>query len=104
MDVRKSSLFVLVVASVVLMSLASERPRNNQQTRTTRVIADGGSPMPPIPPQSIADGGSPMPPIPPQLITDGGSPMPPIPPQSITDGGSPMPPIPPQSTLSRVAA
>lgn len=56
-----------------------------------QLIADGGGPAPPYPPQKfgdlIADGGGPAPPYPPiavfgALIADGGGPAPPYPPSN----------------------
>src|SRR5258708_24074256 len=88
-------------------------------------VADGGAPVPPVPPPPkrngsanpqltlLADGGAPVPPVPTKppasyTIADGGAPVPPVPPpprlsSTLTpqanltaDGGAPVPPVPPK--------
>ena len=109
---------------VVALSLPSTNPLQHSQkllgnpAQTQR--ADGGGPVPPLPPPSflntlIADGGGPVPPLPPPnatslpavdqrspLLADAGGPVPPLPPPSFlntltADGGGPVPPLPPPS-------
>ncbi len=107
---RPYVLFPVILTSLVLANPVWDNARNDDPWGVPSLLADGGSPMPPIPPRTavkfVADGGSPMPPIPPRtavtFIADGGSPMPPIPPRTavkfVADGGSPMPPVPPRFT------
>lgn len=97
--------------------------QNSPSAARANRVADGGSPVPPVPPPPglangfrtpelmlVADGGSPVPPFS-QLLYDGGSPVPPVPPPPgvakgfripglmlAADGGSPVPPVPPVPT------
>jgi len=82
---------------VVALSLPSTNPSQHSQeplgTSATSQRADGGGPVPPLPPPSFlntltADGGGPVPPLPPPsflntLTADGGGPVPPLPPPSL---------------------
>ncbi len=71
MNSRKNRIFRLglFTLTVILSAYRTNQPFNDEQ-RSLSVqpqIADGGSPVPPIPPKAwlVADGGSPVPPIPP---------------------------------------
>ncbi len=124
-NARKNCILILSsLMLVVAVSLAStDRLQHSQEllgnpAQTQR--ADGGGPVPPLPPPSFlntltADGGGPVPPLPPPnaaslpsliqqslLLRDGGGPVPPLPPPSFintltADGGGPVPPLPPPS-------
>jgi hypothetical protein len=89
---------------VVALSLPSTNPLQHSQkllgnpALTQR--ADGGGPVPPLPPPDAAS----LPAVNQRspLLADGGGPVPPLPPPSflnplIADGGGPVPPLPPPS-------
>ncbi|HWW17886.1 MAG TPA: hypothetical protein VNY81_04610 [Candidatus Saccharimonadales bacterium] len=117
MNLRKVCTLILAVfTSLIILSgySTSHHWRGGQlvvaPSLPSEVIADGGGPAPPYPPNAsfgtlIADGGGPAPPYPPSasfgtLIADGGGPAPPYPPNPsfgtlIADGGGPARPYPP---------
>ena len=95
MNLRR--LCILIPSSLVfvlLLSLSSsDRSQHGQRLLVNPAetqVADGGGPVPPLPPKSFlntlsADGGGPVPPLPPvsflkTLTADGGGPVPPRPP------------------------
>jgi hypothetical protein len=94
MNVRR--LILSSFAFVALLSLClTNRPLDNpgfKDTPARTQRADGGGPVPPLPPYSstgilTADGGGPVPPLPPHsstgiLTADGGGPVPPLPPST----------------------
>jgi hypothetical protein len=116
MNVRK--LRSLTFASLLLIASSSlyptRHPQHHQllvspQVQGLDLVADGTSPVPPLPPNQlvnlVADGTSPVPPLPPNqlvnLVADGTSPVPPLPPGQVlnlvADGTSPVPPLPPNA-------
>jgi hypothetical protein len=88
-------LFASLCSLIIGLSLClSDRSQHSQQFVGTPLqihSADGGGPVPPLPPAAFrttltADGGGPVPPLPPAafmttLTADGGGPVPPLPPQ-----------------------
>ena len=98
MKVRRPYVLVQVIlTSLVLAIPAWDNPGKHDSFRAASFVADGGSPMPPLPPRAAVT-----------FIADGGSPMPPLPPRAavtfIAEGGSPMPPLPPRFTSSSYVA
>jgi hypothetical protein len=97
----------LVLSSLMLIGalslLSTQRLQHSQKllghpAQTQR--ADGGGPVPPLPPPNAASLPSANQQLP--LLADGGGPVPPLPPPSllqtlIADGGGPVPPLPPPS-------
>jgi hypothetical protein len=86
MKVRTSCvLFSVFLTSLVLANPVWDNARNDDPSGAAPFLADGGGPIPPIPPRTgvtlLADGGGPIPPIPPRtgvtLLADGGGPIPP---------------------------
>ncbi len=120
---RECGLILSSLMLIAALSLPSTHPSQHSQERLGNPAqtqrADGGGPVPPLPPPSFlntltADGGGPVPPLPPPsaalspfiqqspLLADGGGPVPPLPPPSFlntltADGGGPVPPLPPPS-------
>ena len=121
---RECGLILSSLMLIAALSLPSTHPSQHSQERLGNPAqtqrADGGGPVPPLPPPSFlntltADGGGPVPPLPPPnaaslpsanqqspLLADGGGPVPPLPPPSLlntltADGGGPVPPLPPPS-------
>ena len=91
MNLRR--LCILIPSSLLfalLLSLSSSDRSQHGQGFLQTQVADGGGPVPPLPPKSFlntlsADGGGPVPPLPPvsflkTLTADGGGPVPPRPP------------------------
>ena len=70
---RPYVLFPAILTSLVLALPVWGNARSDDPRGAASLLADGGSPMPPIPPRIavafIADGGSPMPPIPPRFAS-----------------------------------
>jgi hypothetical protein len=124
----------LILSSLTLVVVLSQ-PSTNLLQHSQKLLgnpaqtqrADGGRPVPPLPPPAsaslpslisqsplLADGGRPVPPLPPPsflktLTADGGRPVPPLPPPSFlntltADGGRPVPPLPPPSFLNTLTA
>ncbi len=107
---------IMVLSGLAILAIATLH--NSQQIsanlpttswHASRILADGGLPMPPWPSSGnvlLADGGLPMPPWPSSgnvLLADGGLPMPPWPSSGnvlLADGGLPMPPWPPSGNLA----
>ncbi len=127
---RECGLILSSLMLIAALSLPSTHPSQHSQERLGNPAqtqrADGGGPVPPLPPPSFlntltADGGGPVPPLPPPsllntLTADGGGPVPPLPPPSaalspfiqqsplLADGGGPVPPLPPPSFLNTLTA
>src|SRR5216683_2456462 len=112
---KLSSLVLAAFTSIVLVAPSvspTDQPRYDRQSVSAPIhpqVADGGAPVPPVPPNPhfnglVADGGAPVPPVPPpippsNLTADGGAPVPPVPPKPfpktlVADGGAPVPPVP----------
>ena len=86
-----AGLAILVIAMLHLRNpLQHSKSLLTECWTASQLLADGGAPMPPWPPNNplLADGGAPMPPWPPNnsLLADGGAPMPPN--SRFLDGGS----------------
>lgn len=111
MIVKRIFAVLFVVCLAVSVGLAS---RHLSSLQTPTLSADGGRPVPPVPPNSGV-----LTPIsaPTQTLeADGGRPVPPVPPNSAlmkattcgnqtqwADGGRPVPPVPPSSSGNSTA-
>jgi hypothetical protein len=118
---RKLSSLVLAAFTPIALvepSVSSDQARHDRQAVAAPVhpqVADGGAPVPPVPPIKkasvlVADGGAPVPPVPTPIppgfakshytiLADGGAPVPPVPHKPslktfVADGGAPVPPVP----------
>jgi hypothetical protein len=89
------SSLLLVGASLLPSTLGLQ---NSQGLPGQTQRADGGGPVPPLPPPDAAS--QPSADLQSPLLADGGGPVPPLPPPSFldtltVDGGGPVPPLPP---------
>src|SRR6266850_1269002 len=83
--------FFTVILGLSLTLSPTNQPQHDRQFvggPSRLQVADGGAPVPPVPPIKqpktlVADGGAPVPPVPPirtsNLMADGGAPVPPVP-------------------------
>jgi hypothetical protein len=115
------AVFTLILGLSLTLSPTNQPQHNRQLVGSPSHVhlADGGAPVPPVPPIKqhktlVADGGAPVPPVPKapapvppgiaysdyRMLADGGAPVPPVPPINqpktlVADGGAPVPPVPP---------